>query len=249
MAPSIREQAELSCHRWRRRGGGPSRAHHGLSGGRTRRGMLLVAAVLAAALPHEAEQLLDPLGEILAEERIARGVGGVVVVSGLPHCFLARSGCGDGSSTADLGESSAAVWWWWWWWSGSSDTDREWWRRRAAACASWSRGGGGRLGLAVAASLIGGTSCTLGVGGARSRGVVDVVVVAPPVPLPRRRNGRGVTQSPKSDGTAPRLLRLRCAGFAAAAPVFTVLALGSTTAELSFLGVVGVDTPGGDLFT
>lgn len=73
MAPSIREQAELSCHRWRRRGGGPSRAHHGLSGGRTRRGMLLVAAVLAAALPHEAEQLLDPLGEILV--RVAAGGG------------------------------------------------------------------------------------------------------------------------------------------------------------------------------
>lgn len=75
-------------------------------------------------------------------------------------------------------------------------------------------------------------------------------------PRRRRRRRRGAARAaaapeerPRRDAVAevgrhrPRLLRLRCAGFAAAAPVFTVLALGSTTAELSFLGVVGVDTP------
>ena len=89
---------------------------------------------------------------------------------------------------------------------------------------------------------IAGRSCTRGV-----RSLAGAA--APPVPVPRFRNGLGVAHSPNS-ASAPRLFRLwwcgdGLAGLPAAPPPppVTVLLLGSAAASL--LGVLGMDSAGG----
>lgn len=144
-------------------------------------------------------------------------------LSRLPHRFLARDWDGRGVS-AHLGDSiaAAAVAW-----SGSSDTDRRW-RPAATFVANWSCGA--RLGLGLAL----GRSCTLG---------DRRFPIAPPVPLPRLRNGLGVAQSPRSP---PTLFRLLCdCDLATGAALLTVLLLGSDSSPCSFFGVAATDTPDG----
>jgi len=87
---------------------------------------------------------------------------------------------------------------------------------------------------------------TLRVGRSCTRVVRSLAgAAAPPVPVPRFRNGLGVAHSPNSAST-PRLFRLwwcddGLAGLPVAPPL-TVLLLGS--AEPSLLGVLGMDTTG-----
>jgi hypothetical protein len=140
--------------------------------------------------------------------------------SGLAHRFLARA-CGEASAAAS---------------SGSSDTDRAWRGAWAWACKGSCCGCGTGLGVLAATSMAG-RSCTR-----VARSLAGAA--APPVPVPRLRNGLGVAHSPNS-ASAPRLLRLwwcECdddlAGLPAA-PLLTVLLLGSTAA--SPLGVLGMD--------
>jgi len=140
-------------------------------------------------------------------------------LSGLPHRFRARA-CGEASAAAS---------------NGSSDTDRAW--RGAWACAGSCSGRG-----VLAPTSIAGRSCTRGV-----RSLAGAA--APPVPVPRFRNGLGVAHSPNS-ASAPRLFRLwwcgdGLAGLPAAPPPppVTVLLLGSAAASL--LGVLGMDSAGG----
>jgi len=159
---------------------------------------------------------LSPLDRSRCESPALAAENIAVGLSGLPHLFRARA-CGEASAAAS---------------NGSSDTDRAW--RGAWACAGSCSGRGVLLPTSIA-----GRSCTRGV-----RSLAGAA--APPVPVPRFRNGLGVAYSPNS-ASAPRLFRLwwcgdGLAGLPAAPPPppVTVLLLGSAAASL--LGVLGIDT-------
>jgi hypothetical protein len=113
--------------------------------------------------------------------------------------------------------------------NGRSDTDQT-----CRDARPWLRSScGGGLGVLVGAS-IDGRSCTRGI--VRSR-------AAPPVPVPRLRNGLGVMGLSLKSAGAPRLLRLWwCDRAGLPVAPFTVLLLGIAT--LSLFGVVGMDTVG-----